>query len=297
MTADVSHKIPLGFIGLGVMGRSMASHLLAAGHPLTVFNRSRDKAAPLLAAGAVWADHPAAVAAASEVVLTMVGFPPDVEEVYFGTNGLLSALRPGQITIDCTTTDPTLAERIATAAKRIGAEALDAPVSGGDLGAREARLSIMVGGHRATFDKVLPLLELLGKNIVWQGPAGSGQRTKLCNQIVISGTVAGVCEALAFAEKSGLNPASVLQSISGGAAGSWTLTNLAPRILAGDFAPGFFVKHFIKDMNLALGSARAMNLELPALELVLARYRELAAQGGGDLGTQALYRLYSEERP
>lgn len=282
----------LGFIGLGVMGASMAGHLLAAGHRLHLHTRSRAKAEPLLAHGAVWCDGPCQVAAASEAVITIVGFPQDVEEVYLGPDGLLTGLQPGGLLIDMTTSSPALAVRIAAAAVARGGQALDAPVSGGDKGAREATLSIMVGGDAAAFERARPILAVLGKNIVHHGPAGSGQHCKLCNQIAIAANMIGVCEALAYARTAGLDSRQVLTSISSGAAGSWSLSNLAPRILAGDLAPGFFVKHFIKDMGLAAESADALGLDTPGLDLALSLYRRLVEQGGAEQGTQALSRLY-----
>lgn len=282
----------IGFIGTGVMGKSMAGHLLDAGYPLVVYSRTRAKAEELLARGAEWADSPAVLAPRCEVIFTIVGFPQDVEEVYLGENGLIAHLRPGTILVDLTTSSPELAKRIAAAAAARGAQALDAPVSGGDKGAREGTLSIMAGGDEAAFQAVLPLFEKMGANIVRQGPAGSGQHCKMCNQITIAATMVGVCEALAYARRSGLDPATVLRSIAAGAAGSWSLSNLAPRILADNFAPGFYVKHFIKDMTIAAGEADAMGLDTPGLDLALALYRRLAGQGGEDDGTQALYRLY-----
>jgi len=282
----------IGFIGTGVMGRSMAGHLLGAGYPLVVYSRTRAKAEELLARGAEWADSPAALAPRCQAIFTIVGFPKDVEEVYLGEDGLIAHLRPGTILVDMTTSSPELAKRIAAAAAARGAQALDAPVSGGDTGGREGTLSIMVGGEETAFQTVLPLFEKMGANIVRQGPAGSGQHCKMCNQITIAATMIGVCEALAYARRSGLDPATVLRSIAAGAAGSWSLSNLAPRILDDNFAPGFYVKHFIKDMGIAAGEADAMGLDTPGLDLALSLYRRLAEQGGEDDGTQALYRLY-----
>lgn len=282
----------IGFIGTGVMGRSMAGHLLSAAHALHVHSRTRAKAAELVERGAHWADSPAALAPLCDVVFTIVGFPKDVEEVYLGTNGLLAHMKPGAVLVDMTTSRPDLAARIAKEAQAKGGHALDAPVSGGDKGAREATLSIMVGGDKEAFDRVLPLFQVMGKNIVHQGPAGSGQHCKMCNQITIAANMIGVCEALAYARKAGLNPETVLQSISSGAAGSWSLNNLAPRMLAGNFDPGFYVKHFIKDMAIAAESADQMDLDTPGLDLALSLYRRLAEQGRGDSGTQVLYRLY-----
>jgi len=284
----------IGFIGLGVMGQSMAGHLLAAGNRLQVHTRTRAKAGELLDRGAIWADSPAALARACDIVFTIVGFPQDVEAVYLGADGLLANLRPGAVLVDMTTSRPELAIRIAAAAFERGGQALDAPVSGGDKGAREGTLSIMVGGDRAAFDRVLPRFETMGKNIVHQGPPGSGQHCKLCNQMIIASTMVGVCEAIAYARQAGLAPETVLKSISAGAAGSWLLSNLAPRMLAGDFAPGFFVKHFVKDMAIAAESADHLALDTPGLDLALALYRKLAELGHADAGTQALFRLYEQ---
>ncbi|MFN2351759.1 MAG: NAD(P)-dependent oxidoreductase [Kiritimatiellia bacterium] len=283
----------IGFIGLGVMGQSMAGHLLDAGHKLRLFTRTPAKAQPLLDRGARWADSPADLARDCDKVFTIVGFPRDVEEVYLGPAGLIENMQPGTVLTDMTTSSPELARRIATAAAERGGQALDAPVSGGDKGAREATLSIMVGGDRGPFERILPLLQCMGRNIVYQGPAGSGQHCKMCNQIAIASNMLGVCEAMAYARQSGLDPQTVLQSISTGAAGSWSLSNLAPRMLAGDFNPGFYVKHFIKDMTIAAESADGLALETPGLDLALQLYRRLAEQGHADDGTQALYRLFS----
>jgi len=282
----------VGFIGTGVMGKSMAGHLLAAGHDLVVYNRTRSKAQELLDAGASWSDTPGGAADGRDVVFTIVGFPADVEEVYFGSDGVFESATDGVILVDMTTSRPDLAVRIAETADAKGLAALDAPVSGGDVGAREARLSIMVGGPEKAFDTVKPLFELMGRNIVLQGPAGSGQHTKMCNQIAIASGMLGVCESMAYAKASGLDPEVVLKSIESGAAGSWSLSNLAPRMIAGNFAPGFYVKHFIKDLSIALESAEALGLETPGLALAKRMYERLAEQGGEDLGTQALYKLY-----
>lgn len=283
----------IAFVGTGVMGRSMAAHLLEAGHPLHVHTRTKSRAAELLNAGAVWHETPGAAAAVSHMVVTIVGYPADVEAVYLGEHGIVAHAHPHSILIDMTTSSPALAVKIAGEAAAAGMQALDAPVSGGDIGAREARLSIMVGGEREAFERALPVLEKVGRNIVYQGPAGSGQHTKMCNQIAIASGMLGVCEALAYARKSGLDPATVLKSIESGAAGSWSLTNLAPRILKDDYAPGFYVKHFIKDMGIAIEAAEAMQLELPGLQLAKKLYEQLAANGGENEGTQALAKLYA----
>ena len=282
----------VGFIGIGVMGKSMARHLLQGGCRLHIYTRTKAKTADLIEEGAIWQDSVAALAAKCTVIFTIVGFPPDVEEVYLGKQGILANIQSGGYVVDMTTSRPDLAERIAHEEASKGVHALDAPVSGGDVGAREARLSIMVGGEKEAFDTLGPLFALMGKNIVYQGKAGSGQHTKMCNQIAIAAGMIGVCEALAYAAKSGLDPETVLKSIESGAAGSWGLTNLAPRIIRGDYQPGFYVKHFIKDMTVAIDSATAMGLDLPGLQLAKQLYERLAAQGGAENGTQALFKLY-----
>ncbi len=287
-----ANNLQIGFIGLGIMGRSMAGHLQRAGHHLHLYNRSRSGAETLLAAGATWHDTPGDVAANSDIVITMVGYPADVEAIYLGAGGLVERARAGALLIDMTTSSPELAERIAASAVLRGAQALDAPVSGGDIGARDAKLSIMVGGAQAAFDQALPVLRLMGASVVLQGGPGSGQHTKMCNQIVIASTMLGVCEGLAYALRSGLDPATVLSSISGGAAGSFLLAHMAPRMLKGDFAPGFFTEHFIKDMGIALHEAQRMQLDLPGLALAKRLYDQLAAQGHGRDGTQVLFQHY-----
>ena len=284
----------IGFAGIGVMGKSMAGHLLAAGYELHVFNRTKSKADEIVAKGAVWEDSVKSLASACSVIITIVGFPADVEEVYLGDSGIILNAQPGSYLIDMTTSRPDLAVEIYDKAKQRGITALDAPVSGGDTGAREARLSIMVGGDSDAFDTVLPLFELMGKNIVLQGPAGSGQHCKACNQISIASGMLGVCEAIAYAKQSGLDPETVLKCIEGGAAGSWSLSNLGPRIIAGNFDPGFYVKHFIKDMRIASGSADGLRLDTPGLDVALSMYEKLAEKGGEDFGTQALYKMYEK---
>jgi 3-hydroxyisobutyrate dehydrogenase len=271
------------------MGASMCGHLLDAGHPVTLFTRTREKAQALLDRGATWAASPRDAAAQADVVFTMVGFPADVREVYFGDAGVLVAARTGLQLVDMTTTSPTLAKEIDAAARAKGASSLDAPVSGGDVGARNATLSIMVGGDTAAFDAALPLLQRLGKTIIHEGPAGAGQHTKLCNQIVIAGTMIGVCESLLYGRRAGLDLETMLQAIRGGAAACWALDNLAPRVLKGNFEPGFFVDHFVKDMGLALDEAERMKLQLPGLTLVRAIYVRAQQLGYGRKGTQALY--------
>jgi 3-hydroxyisobutyrate dehydrogenase len=286
MTSDDTLRV--GWVGTGVMGAPMCGHLLAKGHPVVVHTRNEAKAATLLEGGAVWAPTPRAVGERADVVFTIVGFPRDVREVYFGPDGLLAVARPGQTLVDMTTTEPTLAREIDAAATARGASALDAPVSGGDVGARNATLSIMVGGDRETFLRTKPLLDAMGKRVLYEGGAGAGQHTKMANQIVISGTMIGVCESLLYGAKAGLSLDTMLETIRGGAAACWALDNLAPRVVKRDFAPGFFVEHFIKDMGIALAEAERMNLALPGLALVHQLYVALRAQGHGRSGTQAL---------
>jgi 3-hydroxyisobutyrate dehydrogenase len=278
----------IGWIGTGVMGRWMCQHLMDRGFATTLFTRTREKARPLIEAGAVWADGPRQVAEKSDVVFTMVGIPADVREVYFGHDGILAGARAGTMVVDMTTTEPSLAVEIYQAAAKQAVAAVDAPVSGGDVGARAAKLSIMVGGEKAAFDAVSPLLAAMGQNIVYQGGPGKGQHTKMCNQIVIAGTMIGVCESLLYGFKAGLDLPTMLASICGGAAACWSLENMAPRILKRDMAPGFFVAHFLKDMGIALSEASRMGLRLPGLALVEQLYQEVAANGGAHLGTQAL---------
>lgn len=284
----------VGFIGTGVMGKSLVKHLLAAGHEVSIYTRTAKKAEELIDKGAVWVESPKQVAEQSDVIFTMVGYPTDVEEVYFGESGLLKHARKASFLVDMTTSKPNLAKRIYEEAKENGIKVLDAPVSGGDIGAQKAVLSIMAGGDEAVFEELLPLLQLFGENIVYQGPAGSGQHTKMCNQINIATNMIGVCESLVYAKKAGLDPETVLQSISSGAAGSWSLSNLAPRMIGEDFAPGFYIKHFIKDMKIAAEEAEGMGLDLPGLRLSLGMYEELAGQGFEENGTQALIHYYSK---
>lgn len=278
----------IGWIGTGVMGSSMCGHLLTAGYRVTLYSRTKAKAQSLLDRGAQWAESPGAVAAESDVLFTMVGFPQDVRQVYFGADGILSVAGTGSILIDMTTTDPVLSREITERATTKGLSAIDAPVSGGDVGAKNAALSIMVGGDATSVQAVMPLFELLGKKIVYQGGPGSGQQAKLCNQIVIAGTMVGVCESLLYGYKAGLDLNRMLESIRGGAAACWTLDNLAPKILQRNFDPGFFVEHFIKDMGLALEEANRMGLVLPGLTLVHQLYQTVQTLGHGRSGTHAL---------
>lgn len=278
----------IGWIGTGVMGSSMCRHLLAAGYSATVTTRTRKKAEILLQEGATWADSPAEVAQQSDVVFTIVGFPHDVQEVILGSDGVVPHLAAGGIVVDMTTSQPTLAQQIHAQAQQHQVHALDAPVSGGDVGARGAALSIMVGGEREIFERALPLFSLMGRTIQYQGPAGSGQHTKMVNQILIATGMIGVCEALLYGYQAGLDLDEVLKSVSAGAAGSWSLSNMAPRMLKDDYDPGFFVEHFIKDMGIALEEARRMNLALPGLALAQQLYLAVAASGHQKSGTQAL---------
>ena len=281
------HKT-IGWIGTGVMGSSMCGHLLTAGYRVTVHSRTRSKAQSLLDRGAQWAESPHEVAAASDVLFTMVGFPQDVRAVYFNETGVLAGARAGMVLIDMTTTQPSLSRDIAAAASAKGLSAIDAPVSGGDVGAKNASLSIMIGGDATSVQAMMPLFELLGKKIVHQGGSGAGQQAKLCNQIVIAGTMVGVCESLLYGHKAGLDLNRMLESIRGGAAACWTLDNLAQKILQRNFDPGFFVEHFIKDMGMALEEAKRMGLVLPGLTLAHQLYQTVQTLGHGRSGTHAL---------
>ena len=278
----------LGWVGTGVMGSSMCGHLMAKGFAMTVYNRSRNKAQPLVEKGASWAAAPRQVAQQSDVVFAIVGFPKDVREVFLGDDGLLAGAKSGSILVDMTTSEPSLAVEIYEAAKAKGVHAIDAPVSGGDIGAREARLSIMIGGDREIVEALDPCWQAMGKTIIHQGPAGSGQHTKAVNQTLIASGMIGVCEALLYAHKAGLDLTTVLQSVAPGAAGSWSLSNLGPRIIANNFDPGFYVEHFIKDMRIALDEADRMRISLPGLALAKQLYTALAAQGHARSGTHAL---------
>jgi len=282
----------IGFIGIGVMGASVVKHLLNAGKEVTIYTRTKSKAEPLLALGAKWANSPAEASKNQQVIFTMVGYPSDVREVYEGEQGILAAANEGTIVVDMTTSEPMLAKEIYDKAKEKNIASLDAPVSGGDIGAQNGTLSIMVGGDFDVFEQMKPIFELFGTNIVYQGNAGAGQHTKMCNQIIIASGMIGVCEAIVYGMKAGLNIEDVLKSISSGAAGSWSLSNLAPRIIRGDLEPGFYIKHFIKDMKIALDEAERMNLKLPGLELAKDLYETLAENGYEDKGTQALFKYY-----
>lgn len=286
----------VAFIGTGVMGRSMAGHLLDAGMRLRVYNRTAEKARELVDRGAVWTESPGEAAEGADVVITMVGYPADVEAAYLGADGIIARAKPGAVLIDMTTSSPALARRIHEAASAAGLDALDAPVSGGDIGARNAALTIMVGGNEAAFGRIKPLLGVMGRSIVLQGGPGAGQHTKMANQIAIAGSMFATIESMAYATAVGLDPRAVLTSITAGSAASWSLQNLAPRILDGDFQPGFYVKHFVKDLRIATESAAEAGISLPGLELARRLYERLEAAGGGELGTQALWLLYAEEQ-
>src|SRR5438105_14042356 len=281
-------KTRIGWIGTGVMGRWMCQHLLTKGFAATVYNRTRDKAKPLTDAGAAWADTPRGVAERSDVVFAIVGFPKDVREVFLGPQGALAGSKPGTVLVDMTTSEPSLAREIYDAARAKGVASVDAPVSGGDVGAKNAALSIMVGGDKDVVEAVRPLLECMGKTIIHQGGPGAGQHTKMVNQVLIASNMVGVCEALLYAYKAGLDAKTVLQSVGGGAATSWSLNNLGPRIIDRNFEPGFFVEHFIKDMGIALDEAKRMGLSLPGLALANQLYLAVKAQGYGRKGTHAL---------
>ena len=276
------------FIGLGVMGKSMVSRLIDAGYELYIYNRTKAKGDDLVAKGAIWCDTPEEAARNASVIFTIVGYPKDVENVYLGKDGLIEAAEKGKIFCDMTTTKPSLEVMIAERLAEKGAAFADAPVSGGDRGAREGTLSIMCGCDDDTFSTLLPYLSIMGRNIVHLGPAGSGQHTKMANQIVIAGTMCGVSEALVYGAKAGLDLEKMVQTISKGAAGCWTLDNLAPRVLKGDYEPGFMVDHFIKDMGIALEEAEKMELPLPSLALTRQLYLAIKAEGNGKKGTQVL---------
>jgi 3-hydroxyisobutyrate dehydrogenase len=291
ISLDLNQKPSIGFIGLGIMGASMAGHLLAAGYPVNVYNRSKEKTNALVEKGAHWCDTVGDLAASSHVIITMVGYPSDVEEIYFGAGKILDKAKNAYL-IDMTTSSPSLAVRIAQEAEKRGCHSLDAPVSGGDIGARNAKLSIMVGGKEADFDAVLPILKMMGTNVVLQGGPGAGQHTKMCNQIVVAGTIMGVSEGLAYAKQAGLDASRVMESIGGGAASGFQLLNSGAKMIAGDFAPGFYVEHFLKDLGIALDEADKNKLDMPALSLAKRLYSDLVAKGCGRNGTQVLYTKY-----
>lgn len=282
----------VGFIGAGVMGKSMIRNLMKKGFQVTVYSRTKSKAEEIIAEGAIWRDSAAECTKGQDVIITIVGFPKDVEETYFGEKGIIANSEDNAILIDMTTSSPKLAAKIYDEAKAAGKHALDAPVSGGDSGAKAGTLSIMVGGDKDIFEQAMPVFEAMGTNIIYEGAAGCGQHTKMANQIALTGCIAGVCEAITYARKTGLDIQTMLDSISAGAAGSWQMSNMAPRMLKGDFDPGFFIKHYIKDMNIATEEGREAGADLSISEAVLAIYKDLEAKGLGDLGTQALLKHY-----
>lgn len=282
----------IAFIGLGVMGKPMAGHLMAGGHALTVYSRTKEKAEGLLEAGADWADTAAACVRGCDMVMTMVGMPADVEQVYFGPEGIIENAARGAVLIDATTTSPALSQRIYAAAAQKGLKALDAPVSGGDIGAQKATLTIMVGGDREIFDDCLPVFKLLGRSVTYAGKAGSGQHMKMANQIAIAGALTGLAEAIAYGRRTGLDLSGMLGCISQGAAGSWQMNNNGPKMVDGNMALGFFIKHYIKDMRIAREESEKKGLELPVLCQVLAEFEALAGKGMGELGTQAIISYY-----
>lgn len=287
-------KKQIGWIGTGVMGGSMCSHLIKAGYAVSVYNRTKEKASELIKMGAQWCSNPKEIAQISETVFTIVGFPKDVEEVYLGKEGILAGIKQGSTIIDMTTSEPSLAQKIYQEAKKKGVSCIDAPVSGGDVGAKNGTLAIMAGGDKETYEKILPLFELMGNNIAYMGKAGAGQHTKMSNQILIASTMIGVVESLLYAYKAGNDLNDVINVIGKGAAGCWSINNLGPRIVKGNFDPGFFIKHFIKDMGIALKEAKQMNLSLPGLALAYQFYISATALGLENLGTQGLYKVFAK---
>lgn len=284
----------IGFVGVGVMGASMIRNLMKAGFEVHIYTRTKSKAEDVIQAGATWYDTPQALAPHVDVLITMVGYPTDVEQLYLAEDGFLTTLRSGAFAIDMTTSSPNLAKQMADEGKAAGIAVLDAPVSGGDIGAKNGTLTIMVGGDEQDFAAVEPVLKAMGQSVILQGGPGAGQHTKMVNQIAIASNMIGVTEAIVYAKKAGLDPEKVLASISGGAAGSWSLSNLIPRVLKDDYSPGFFIKHFIKDMRIALDEAKQMGLELPGLAMAEQMYQQLAESGLADSGTQALIKYYEK---
>lgn len=284
----------IAFIGVGVMGKSMVRNLMKNGNELHIYSRRKETALEVIGEGAIWHDTIGSVVSGADAVITIVGYPSDVEQVYFGENGIIENAKAGAILIDMTTSSPKLAQKIYEAAKQKGLKALDAPVSGGDVGAKNATLAIMVGGDKDVFDAAMPIFQAMGQNIKYEGAAGFGQHTKMANQIALGGAIAGVCEAMTYAKNAGLDIQTMLDTISTGAAGSWQMSNMAPRMLKGDFDPGFFVKHYIKDLNIACEEADDRDVQMPVTQIVRKMYVELESQGLGDLGTQALIKHYDK---
>ncbi len=281
----------IGWIGTGVMGKSMCAHLLKAGYKISVYNRSKEKANELIDMGAIWCSNPGEVAEKSEILFTIVGFPHDVEEVYFGEKGILKSIKTGSIVIDMTTSEPSLAQKIYKEARKMGVSSLDAPVSGGDVGAKNGTLAIMIGGDKEAYETLLPFFNLMGQNISYMGKEGAGQHTKMSNQILIASTMIGTIESLLYAYKAGNDLEAVINVIGKGAAGCWSINNLGPRVAKGNFEPGFFIKHFVKDMGIALKEAKLMNLALPGLALAYQFYMYAMALGLENLGSQGLYKV------
>lgn len=287
-------KEKISFIGTGVMGASIVKHLLNASYEVTIFTRTKSKAEPLVALGAKWADNVAEAIEHADIIFTMIGMPSDVEEVYLSDHGIFANSHPSQIVVDMTTSSPELAITIAEKARSLKMDSLDAPVSGGDTGAKNGTLSIMCGGEKELFERLLPIMSVFGKQIVYQGQAGAGQHAKMCNQITVAGNMIGACEAIAYAMEAGLDPDTMLQSVTSGAANSFSLSDLGPRITKENYEPGFYVKHFVKDLNIALQETDRLNLKLPGLQLARDMYTDLLAKGYGEKGTQVLIKKYIE---
>lgn len=279
----------IGWIGTGIMGRPMCGHVLSGGYRTSIYNRTKSKAEELINKGAVWCTSPEEVAKNSDIIITILGYPEDVREVYFGKEGIFTSLKSGTVIVDMTTTEPSLSIEIYNKAKDKGVYAVDAPVSGGDVGAINAKLSIMVGGDEEIVSSIIPLLKLLGHQIVYEGGPGAGQHTKVCNQITVGGVMTGICEALLYSYKAGLDPDTMIKTVCAGAASTWLMENLGPRIIDNDFKPGFFVEHFIKDLGIAIAECKRMNLDLPGLNLSMELYEKTRDLGYGKLGTQALF--------
>lgn len=284
----------IGWIGTGIMGRPMCGHVLSGGYRTSIYNRTKSKAEELINKGAVWCTSPEEVAKNSDIIFTILGYPEDVREVYFGKEGIFTSLKSGTVLVDMTTTEPSLSIEIYNKAKDKGVYAVDAPVSGGDVGAINAKLSIMVGGDEEIVSSIIPLLKLLGHQIVYEGGPGAGQHTKVCNQITVGGVMTGICEALLYSYKAGLDPDTMIKTVCAGAASTWLMENLGPRIIDNDFKPGFFVEHFIKDLGIAIAECKRMNLDLPGLNLSMELYEKTRDLGYGKLGTQALFLALKE---
>jgi len=284
----------IGWIGTGIMGRPMCGHVLSGGYRTSIYNRTKSKAEELINKGAVWCTSPEEVAKNSDIIFTILGFPEDVREVYFGKEGIFTSLKSGTVLVDMTTTEPSLSIEIYNKAKDKGVYAVDAPVSGGDVGAINAKLSIMVGGDEEIVSSISPLLKLMGHQIVYEGGPGAGQHTKVCNQITVGGVMTGICEALLYSYKAGLDPDTMIKTVCAGAASTWLMENLGPRIIDNDFKPGFFVEHFIKDLGIAIAECKRMNLDLPGLNLSMELYEKTRDLGYGKLGTQALFLALKE---